>query len=1385
MSRPLKPVTREVTPKGNLPYRNINQPFRFQFVIPGSGIEIEQDANGVCYISATGGAGVADLVAGDNIEITREDGKVIISAVDTITNVSAGQNVEVNIDPNTGTVTISSIVGDQMSEHYKGVFDTVDALLAADPQPENGDYGLVKNLVFADGEQSWNGQYKYCFYISGQWTVVDQMLTFTDDLSLLRQYYSVGGSSPTIYLHEVARTGSYNSLSDKPIVATPTYSKVGDTHFALACSTEGAEIFYTVDGSTPYPWGQNAYKYTDPLLIIVPNVVRAVAVKNGMINSEELYLFLGDEYEAPTISLNYTTGIAHIHNPNSSVANPRLECIINGESQTFNALDVYINLTGTTTISAVATDANHTYYSNMVTETYQQVRKPRLAYSGYNFRPDNGFNVYDCLIETNVELRYSLDQNDPTYISESTDGTINFDHIYVEIPIKVRAYKINMVPSEVLDSSYGLGDPDAPVITYDPDTMLVTMQRMPNSADHYGNTLGLDDEDYEIRYTTDGSTPTAESTLYTGPFTPEQSGTIKARLIAYGEYNSAVSSLQVSVLEPPYSTLDYRTGMVAMYNRNNTGTIHYTLDGSTPTSESTAYTDVIFLTETTTLKMIVVQGSGSSAVATVTYNKADAPYIDLGSPNMLAGYYDIAIISGQQGAQIHYTDNGNTPTYLSDQYGAPVRVGIFSGVQLKAISLVPGYLPSAVASTELPESVDAPAILINEETVQLSFALSGYSALIPLQTNNNAPELGARIYYTLDGSTPTASNGTLWDGTSIKYHQETVKAVTVCYGQYSSDVSSYVPITPLYLSYDSPVGSVANPAVRVNSNLDTPPDIYYSVGNTRNWTKLKFSFTGSGFVSDDIPFSQSGDIVYFKGTNARLSFVDTSKYTTFVIDGAKAYAGGTVQSLVDGVGESETAIQMSRLFASANIISAPDLPATTLSRSCYEGIFDGCQYLVQGTYLPATRAAENCYKNMYKSCSALTYANAIMLSTLAISCCEAMFYGCSALTTAPDLGAMTMYPSCYKQMFAMSGLTAAPQLPADRVAQDCYAEMFASCYSLTTAMATLPAMTAAQGCYQRMFMYNRALTVAPTLPATTLAADCYSQMFFESGLTAAPDLPAETMQPRCYESMFRNCYSLTRATSLTAMVLAEQCYSYMFCYSSITSAPYLPATSLAPYCYEGMFAYTQLVAFGQLPAVNLAVHCYDSMFKGSTIENIEPGIGGLVLPESACESMFEDCSHLNVNSNIINSSVYQYGNSCCKAMFKNSSVDTCVDFSNVTTIGDHCCESMYEGCEYLETASVPPASLSPYCYKRMFAGSNVTHADLPAVMNASYAYMEMFSGCANMSYVICYLNYNFSNTTQEWLADVAPEGTLLVPDRTLWPGDDTSGCPPGWETMNI
>jgi len=62
---------------------------------------------------------------------------------------------------------------------------------------------------------------------------------------------------------------------------------------------------------------------------------------------------------------------------------------------------------------------------------------------------------------------------------------------------------------------------------------------------------------------------------------------------------------------------------VTITNSNENGTIYYTTDGSDPTASSTAYTGSFTVTETTTVKAIVVTEAGTSSVAEATYTKVE------------------------------------------------------------------------------------------------------------------------------------------------------------------------------------------------------------------------------------------------------------------------------------------------------------------------------------------------------------------------------------------------------------------------------------------------------------------------------------------------------------------------------------------------------------------------------------------------------------------------------------------------------------------------------------------------------------------------------------------------------------------------------------------
>jgi len=184
-------------------------------------------------------------------------------------------------------------------------------------------------------------------------------------------------------------------------------------------------------------------------------------------------------------------------------------------------------------------------------------------------------------------------------------------------------------------------------------------------------------------------------------------------------------------------------------------------------------------------------------------------------------------------------------------------------------------------------------------------------------------------------------------------------------------------VTPLFIE-----AKVANSTVSMMSNMATSPSIEYSEDNTtwQTWPSTQQDMGGGtmGWIFDTITLTNVGDKVYFRGTNAALSDFANQKVSVFSLAG-NLKLGGTVQSLVDGTGESTTAIEMAQLFPvlgqPASVITEVEeglLPATTLVDYCYYGMFVGQAGLTSSPILPAKTIPASAYNSMFPNCSSLT-----------------------------------------------------------------------------------------------------------------------------------------------------------------------------------------------------------------------------------------------------------------------------------------------------------------------------------------------------------------------------------------------------------------------------
>lgn len=140
----------------------------------------------------------------------------------------------------------------------------------------------------------------------------------------------------------------------------------------------------------------------------------------------------------------------------------------------------------------------------------------------------------------------------------------------------------------------------------------------------------------------------------------------------------------------------------------------------------------------------------------------------------------VTIANATSGASIRYTTNGTTPTPTAGTlYSGPVSIA--ATTTLKAIAYKSGMTDSSVTTgtytispvVAAPTFAPAPGTYTSAQSVTIASATSG-----------------ASIRYTTDGSTPTATSGTLYSGPVSIAASATLKAIAYKSGMTDSAVTS-------------------------------------------------------------------------------------------------------------------------------------------------------------------------------------------------------------------------------------------------------------------------------------------------------------------------------------------------------------------------------------------------------------------------------------------------------------------------------------------------------------------------------------------------------------------------------------------------------------------
>ncbi|MDD5396686.1 MAG: chitobiase/beta-hexosaminidase C-terminal domain-containing protein [Candidatus Moranbacteria bacterium] len=338
-------------------------------------------------------------------------------------------------------------------------------------------------------------------------------------------------------------------------------------------------------------------------------------------------------------------------------------------------------------------------------------------------------------------------------------------------------------------------------------------------------TLSTTTSGAEIRYTTNGSTPSASSTLYSGPISVSSSQTIKAIAIKSGMGDSDIFSGTYTINIPP--TVSTPTASPAGGTPPDSGTctdedmsitlssstpdvtIYYTTNNTDPSRSSTQYTEPINITESAVIKAFAVK-SGMLDSQILTQNYCIVVHRPILSP--AGGTYDdpqtVTMTLPTRDSLAYYTLDGSDPYMRTG--GAwytnadPYDIIIDKNTTLKTIAfngaLVAGFPVTAnyYIKTKKPSASISGSTYSSNQSITLSSTTSG-----------------ARIYYTLNGSTPSVSSIEFVVGVSAPISissTTTIKAIAIKSDLTNSDVMSetYTIIslaTPIYRLYNTKNGA--------------------------------------------------------------------------------------------------------------------------------------------------------------------------------------------------------------------------------------------------------------------------------------------------------------------------------------------------------------------------------------------------------------------------------------------------------------------------------------------------------------------------------------------------------------------------------------------------
>ena len=453
---------------------------------------------------------------------------------------------------------------------------------------------------------------------------------------------------------------------------------------------------------------------------------------------------------------------------------------------------------------------------------------------------DAAQSVAISTVTPGATIRYTLDGTDPSDIVGTlyTTEPVSISTGTTDTTLKAIAYKAGIPKSSVTTGVYHF-ECAAPRFTPAAGTYDAAQSVAISST-----------EGATIYYTTDGVTEPSDTdgTLYTEPVTISISAGTTLKAIAY-KSDMAASSVTTGdyVIECTAPTFDPVAGTynnpqsVTISTTTEGATIYYTTDDTDPSdTEGIEYTEPVTISVGTTLKAIACKAGilNSTVSAAVYVIKCAAPTFDPAEGTYNSAQ-SVAISTVTEGATIYYSTDGYDPSDI-DGIKYTVPVSISEDTTLKAIAYKAGILNSPVSTAVYLVACEAPTFTPAGGTYD-----SAQSVTISTTT------VGASIRYTIDGSEPSNTAGTLYTVPVDLSADTTLKAIAYGAGIPNSPVTTGVyAIRCVAPTFNPPAGMYATLQSVTISTTTSDASIYYTTDGTAPTTSSTLYSTPVSLTDD-------------------------------------------------------------------------------------------------------------------------------------------------------------------------------------------------------------------------------------------------------------------------------------------------------------------------------------------------------------------------------------------------------------------------------------------------------------------------------------------------------------------------------------------------------